>query len=90
MDEKSLRKMPRARWNSGYTCITGVLWKIGQGDQISPGGRQMMRSVIKYWVGGGVLVTWIMEVVKGKRDKDRGRLGGREKERAREGTNEYA
>ena len=57
VDEKSLRKMPRARWNSGYTCITGVLWKIGQGDQISPGGRQMMRSVIKYWVGGGVLVT---------------------------------
>ena len=31
-----------------------------------------------------------MEVVKGKRDKDRGRLGGREKEKAREGMNEYA
>ena len=31
-----------------------------------------------------------MEVVKGKRDRDRGRLGGREKERARERMNEYA
>ena len=26
---------------------------------------------------------WVMEVVKGKRDRDRGRLGGREKGRAR-------